>query len=76
MSQFKVGKTYQVRSICDWDCVFSFKVKSRSAKFIEIEDVHGHPKRVCVKSVGGIEKAKPLGTYSMCPVISADRELV
>ncbi len=73
--EFTVGKTYFARSACNYDCIFEYKVLKRTAKFITIEDKFGDTKRVGISNRDGIEKAKPEGTYSMCPVISADREL-
>ena len=71
IKRFKVGETYSTRSACDYDCVFSYTVKKRTAKFITIEDKHGRVRRVGVKVWGNEESAYPEGTYSMCPVISA-----
>lgn len=74
--KFEVGKTYQVRSLCDWDCIFSFVVVGRTAKFVTLDCGHGEVKRVGVRIWNGAETARPFGTYSMCATISADRELV
>jgi hypothetical protein len=71
--KFEVGKTYQTRSICDHDCIYSFKVLSRTAKFLMIEE-HGETYRRGVYLYDGVEHCKPHGTYSMCAVISADRQ--
>lgn len=76
--KFEVGQSYQCRSVCDWDCVWTFRVVSRTAKFITIvqdNDPHEKPKRVGVREYKGIEAASPLGTYSMAPVISAGRAI-
>jgi hypothetical protein len=37
MNQFEIGKTYECHSPADWDCVFTFRVVGRSAKFVTIE---------------------------------------
>lgn len=73
MANFEIGKTYSTRSACDWECVFSFTVLRRTAKRITIEDRHGQVRTVGVQNYGGDETAKPLGSYSMCPVIRAER---
>lgn len=73
---FEVGKTYRVRSLGDWDCIFSFVVVDRTAKFVRLR--HGNASgtlRVGVRIWDGVETAKPFGTYSMCPTIRADREI-
>lgn len=81
--RFKVGETYQVRSLGDWDCIFSFTVVSRTAKFVTLQ--HGSAEktlRVGVKvnraSCGEclVETAKPFGRYSLAPTIWADRTTV
>lgn len=70
---FEIGKTYTARSICDHDCVFAWTVVSRTAKRLVLEDKRGETRTVGIKVWGGCETAKPLGTYSMCPVINAER---
>lgn len=73
--QFEVGKTYQARSACNYDSVWSWKVKSRTSKFIHVVDESGKDKRVGVRSYDGCEVASPLGRYSMSPTIYANREV-
>lgn len=70
---FQIGQTYEARSACDYDTVWTFTVTARTARFITIEDKWGETKRVGVRTWNGIEFASPLGTYSMAPVISADK---
>ena len=69
---FQTGTTYTARSSCNWDCIFSFRIVSRTAKFITVDDGHS-TKRVGV-SVGddGVEQALPQGNYSMAPYIYAN----
>jgi hypothetical protein len=74
--RFKAGKTYQCRSLCDWDTIVSFVVVSRTAKMLTIRERGIKPYRRGIFVLDGVEKCKPHGTYSMCPVISADRESV
>jgi hypothetical protein len=40
--------------------------------------LNGHSKtfKRGIRTYNGVETCRPLGTYSMCPVISADREEV
>lgn len=73
---FQVGKTYSTRSACDYDCVFSWTVISRTAKRMVLEDRHGHQKTVGIGRyyTGDMESAKPQGTFSMCPVITPEDE--
>ena len=70
---FQIGKTYATRSLCDYDCIFSFTVVARTAKTITIEsNAWGQVKRG-IRTYDGVEVCKPLGSYSMSPTIHADR---
>ena len=71
--RFQVGHTYRTRSACDWDCIFSYTVVSRTAKFLTLDDGY-QVRRVGVRVWDGRETASPEGRYSMSPLITADRE--
>lgn len=73
--QFQVGTTYATRSICDHDCIHSFTIQARTAKTVTI-NVHAKPVRRGLTIWNDVEQFKPFGNYSMCAVISADREHV
>jgi hypothetical protein len=73
MKKFETGKGYWTRSICDHECIISLKVKSRTAKTITTT-VHGEEKVFRIKVWDGVEQVRPWGTYSMCPIIGADKE--
>lgn len=76
-TKFEVGNTYSTRSICDYECVFSYRVVSRTDRTITIENRHGHISRRGVKAdADGNEFCYPQGRYSMAPVISAERPSV
>jgi hypothetical protein len=68
-TQFEIGKTYATRSICDYDCIFSITIASRTEKTIKTTD--GKTLRVNTK-YSKFEQVKPFGTYSMATVIAAD----
>lgn len=68
---FQIGTTYTTGRGRDY--VWTFTVTARTAKFITIEDEYGKTTRVGTYVYDGIERALPLGRYSMAPVISADR---
>lgn len=73
---FQVGKTYAARSACNYDCIWRFTVTKRTFNFITLEEESGDVKRVKVfADTGGVEWAKPLGTFSMNPIIRADKEI-
>ncbi len=74
-NQFEAGKTYYTNSVCDNDCTFKTYIVSRTAKTVTIK-MHGYDavkKRITVYN--GSETIKPLGSYSMAPVISSEKEL-
>jgi hypothetical protein len=66
---FEAGKTYWTRSVCDHDHIIRVSVKSRTAKTIKTAD--GKTFRVYVYN--GVEQVKPWGSYSMAPIVGADR---
>lgn len=72
--KFEVGKTYSTRSICDYDCIFSITILSRTDKSIRFER-HGKIKTCRVSTYDdGIEMVKAFGSYSMCPIFTAEKE--
>ena len=70
---FKVGETYFCRSICDYDCIFTFEVTKRTAKSVWIKSAMKGVQRRAVRVWDGIEAIDPLGRYSMSPVLTADK---
>lgn len=72
-AQFHVGRTYQTRSICDYDCIFSFTILARTAKTVTVK-VNGNTVRRGLYLYEGVEQFKPFGSYSMCAIIGADDE--
>lgn len=73
MKTFEAGKTYFTRSVCDHDCLVKVAVVSRTAKTIKTAD--GKSLRVAVSYDGTREQVKPWGSYSMAPIVGADRVL-
>ena len=72
MNQFKPGKTYFCRSICDYECVWTYKVTKRTNKTIYvIQDGTGPEKALRVKTDASGEYTYPLGRYSMAPILDA-----
>ena len=72
-TKFIVGRTYRTRSACDYDCIFAWEVVARTEKQLTLSD-RGNIFKRGIRTYNGVETCRPLGTYSMCPVISADRE--
>lgn len=69
---FEIGKTYATRSICDYDCIYSFTIIGRTAKSVMV-DVRGKTVRRGLSVADGVEQFKPFGNYSMCAIITADK---
>lgn len=68
---FQVGKVYSVRSICDYECVFSFEVTRRTESFVWLKNSGGKVTRRKVRVWDGAEACDPHGRYSMSPVLCA-----
>lgn len=74
MKKFEIGKTYTMTSICNSDCVWSYKVTERTAQTITITD--GKEVKKCriskkYSTYRDAETILPLGNYSMAPMLSA-----
>lgn len=70
---FLLGQSYECRSFCDYDCVWQFTVAKRTAKFVTLVEDSGDVRRVGVRVWNGVETCNPLGTYSMAPVLTAEK---
>jgi len=72
-TKFKTGKTYWMRSIGDFNCIWNVKVIKRTAKTVLIKVDGERENKTCrIRIYENIEKISPLGTYSMNPVLSAN----
>ncbi len=74
MKQFEIGNTYTMKSICNSDCVWTYKVTERTAQTITITD--GKEVKKCriskkFSTYRDAETILPLGNYSMAPMLSA-----
>lgn len=74
MKKFEIGKQYSMTSVCDHDCVWTYTVTARTASTITITD--GRETKTCriVKDLSEYREAetvRPLGKYSMCPLLTA-----
>jgi hypothetical protein len=68
---FQPGLLYSCKSPCDSGCVWSFIVVRRTAKTVTLIDTDGTEKTVKPFIHNGAEAVKPLGNYSMCPILRA-----
>ena len=69
MQAFETGKTYTGRSVCDHDCIIRVTVARRTAKTI----VTDAGKSLRIGTYDGAEFVKPWGSYSMAPIVTAER---
>jgi hypothetical protein len=76
MMTFKVNKTYRATSVCDHNCTWDYKVISRTAKTITIVDINRksqEPLKRRIYVFNNCETVKPDGSYSMAPILGADK---
>lgn len=76
MTKFEIGKTYNMRSPCDHNCVWSFTVTERTACTVTLKDNDTNKTRKCRISKlytewNDSETVLPLGNYSMAPSLHA-----
>lgn len=76
MNKFEIGKTYETRSACNHECIFSFTITARTASTVTAVDKFGETKRYRISKkfseYRNAETFLPFGNYSMCPMISAN----
>lgn len=74
-TKFEAGRTYYTRSVCDHECIFRFEVVRRTARSVWIVEPGSSkpPARKAISVWQGVETIKPHGSYSMAPILSADR---
>lgn len=69
---FQEGQTVSCTSACDSECVWTFEIIRRSAKFITLQDLRTRETyRVGIRVHDDEEWASPFGSYSMAPVVRA-----
>lgn len=71
MIKFQPGQTYYTRSIVDADTIVRVTVAKRTDKTI----VTAAGDRLRINIWQGVEQVKPWGSYSMAPIVGADRML-
>ena len=68
-TSFVVGGVYETPSICNSDCIFSYRVEKVTAKTVVIADKFGKTKRCKIHNDGSVPYIFPDGQYSTCPII-------
>jgi len=72
IQSFQVGHLVSATSVCDHECVWTFEVVARTAKFVTLRNVRtDETYRVGVKVSDGEEWTLPFGSYSMAPIVRA-----
>jgi hypothetical protein len=71
MTKFETGKTYYTRSVADYDTIVRVTVAKRTDKTI----VTATGDRLRINVWNDVEQVKPWGSFSMAPIVSADRLL-
>lgn len=68
-----------MNSVCDQDCWWYYTVIDRTACTVTLQDENGKIIKCRMNSkrneIWGCEAVRPLGSYSMCPTLTADREM-
>ena len=81
VKRFKVGKIYSCSSACDHNCVWTYKVVSRTESTVVLREIRngkpfGEQARFRVKKhlteYLKAEAVMPFGSYSMAPILSAE----
>lgn len=76
VTKFEIGRTYSCRSIADYECVWTFQVVSRTAKFVTIKQPNNlHSVKVGIKIFQDSEYCHPFGKFSMAPSLYATARL-
>ena len=74
MKKFEVGETYNMRSACDHNCIWTYTVTARTNQTVTISDGKEVKKCRISKKISEYRNAEtiyPLGQYSMCPSLTA-----
>jgi len=76
LTRFEVGKRYGHRWIGDSDLFTTYTVISRTKHFIQLaESESDRTFKVKIFNYEGSERCYPRGKYSMCPTLSAEKEV-
>lgn len=74
MKKFEIGRQYSMRSACDHECTWTYTVTERTAQTITITDGREIKKCRIIKNLSAYnntETVRPLGNYSMAPLLRA-----
>ncbi len=73
--KFEAGRNYYMTSVCDHNCRWEYNVTRRTAKSVWLVQVGSAkaPRRFGIKTFMGEELVYPLGSYSMSPILGAEK---
>ncbi len=76
MKKFIIKRTYFMRSVCNYNCIWNCKIINRTEKFVTLKvDGHRDTVRCKVSDYENVEFCYPLGKYSMAPMLTAKKEV-
>ena len=88
ITTFEVGRTYECRSMADYDCIWRYTVTARTAQTVTLQEVVADigpdglvdmpapgekARRRKVSTWRGVETCMPHGRYSLAAILSADK---
>jgi len=80
VSRFEIGRFYSCRSVCDHDCVWTYRILSRTDKTVTLAEARPgkdvQEKRFKIKVLDNTEIVWPEGRYSMAPMLRAKKGFV
>lgn len=75
VKRFETGKSYTMRSVCDYNCIWTYIVVKRTASTVTLKDEDGKIKTCRINKklleIFNEETCYPLGSYSMAPALTA-----
>jgi hypothetical protein len=76
MATFQVGAHYQLTFVGNADLHVTYEVIKRTARFVTVTDGRETVRcKVHASPISGDEECLPMGIYSLCPVLGADRQV-
>lgn len=77
IKQFQVNKKYSMTSACDSNCKWVYEVVKRTDKSVWLKSVDAfEPSRFLIRVWDGVEHCRPKGSYSMCPILGAEKLVI
>ena len=78
MEKFVVGEKYSMASLSNHNCIWNYTVTKRTNATVTLFDGEKEKVLRIIKKLSeyrNAETVRPLGQYSMCPLLSADKVL-